>query len=205
VADRELRQLRHDESREAARLLARAFRDNPSSLALIHRRDAERRHRVLGRVFRGLVEATLRYGQVTAVSAEERLVGVSLVFAPDQYPYPPRAKAWMSVGPLSSGPLIAFRYGLVDAYLRRWHPNGPHHYLFVVGVDPDEQGRGHGGVLLGNLSDRADRDGLPCYLEADREDNVRLYERYGYRITKEAIARRLDNLRFWTMTRPVSP
>jgi ribosomal protein S18 acetylase RimI-like enzyme len=202
--NRELRPLRARDCRAAAFLLARAFRDNPASLALIDAHNAERREQILRRVFRGFIEATLRYGEATLAVTGSAPVGVSLVFRPGQYPYSAAAKLWLSYGPLSSGPRIAYRYALADAYLSRWHPPGAQYYLFVLGVDPAAQGRGHGGALLDGLNALADRDGLPCYLEADREDNVRLYERYGYRVTREGIVRRAQDLKIWTMTRPAA-
>jgi GNAT superfamily N-acetyltransferase len=60
------------------------------------------------------------------------------------------------------------------------HPDTPTWYLPFIGVDPREHGRGHGSTLLGRGLDRADRDGLPSYLEASSPRNRALYERHGF-------------------------
>lgn len=66
------------------------------------------------------------------------------------------------------------------------HPHhAEHHYLWFLGVRPARQGRGHGSALLRAVLDDADRTGTPAYLEATSTDNVRLYERHGFRVTEE--------------------
>ena len=65
--------------------------------------------------------------------------------------------------------------------LGRAHPTEPHWYLPLIGVDPAYQGRGLGSALLRLALERCDREGMPAYLEATCEDNVRLYERHGFR------------------------
>jgi GNAT superfamily N-acetyltransferase len=60
------------------------------------------------------------------------------------------------------------------------HPADPHEYLWFLGVAPAAQGRGLGTALMGPVLDRADRSGLPCYLEATSPLNKALYERHGF-------------------------
>jgi len=73
----------------------------------------------------------------------------------------------------------------VMTYVERHHPTDPHFYLAVLGTDPEHQNRGIGSVLLRSMTERCDREGLPAYLEASSEDSKRLYERHGFRVTKE--------------------
>jgi ribosomal protein S18 acetylase RimI-like enzyme len=61
-----------------------------------------------------------------------------------------------------------------------FHPSEAHWYLPMIGVDPCEQGRGCGSVLLRNGLARCDADGLPAYLEATSLRNISLYERFGF-------------------------
>jgi ribosomal protein S18 acetylase RimI-like enzyme len=124
-----------------------------------------------------------------------------LAFGPASYPLDLRSYAWLAFGPLSAGPRTALRYALADRHLRRLHPHAPHWYLFVLGVDPAEQGRGLGSRMLEELCASADRDGVPCYLETDKESSVRLYQRHGFRVEHDETEPRLG-LRFWTMSRP---
>jgi ribosomal protein S18 acetylase RimI-like enzyme len=62
-----------------------------------------------------------------------------------------------------------------------FHPNEPHWYLPLMGVDVTRQGRGYGSALLRHaLVERCDRDRLPAYLEATNPLNKALYERHGF-------------------------
>jgi GNAT superfamily N-acetyltransferase len=65
------------------------------------------------------------------------------------------------------------------------HPREPHYYFRDVGVLPAMQGRGLGRTLMGPTLDRCDREHLPAYLEATSERNAALYERLGFRVTRE--------------------
>jgi len=65
------------------------------------------------------------------------------------------------------------------------HPILPHRYLFMLGVDPAHQGKGHGSAFLRPGLERCDRERMPSYLETGTEKNVQLYERFGYRIRSE--------------------
>ena len=71
------------------------------------------------------------------------------------------------------------------ASLEANHPDEPHYYLPVVGVDPDWQGRGIGAALMQPVLERCDRERMPAYLEATTPRNRALYERYGFAVTEE--------------------
>ncbi|HXV93475.1 MAG TPA: GNAT family N-acetyltransferase [Pseudonocardia sp.] len=75
----------------------------------------------------------------------------------------------------------------VVALLDEHHPHEPHEYLWFVGVVPAAQGRGIGAALMAPVLERADRAGVPAYLEATSPRNKALYERHGF-VAREAIA-----------------
>jgi GNAT superfamily N-acetyltransferase len=60
------------------------------------------------------------------------------------------------------------------------HPHDPHEYLWFLGVVPAAQGHGIGSALLAPVLERADRAGVPAYLEATSSRNRALYERHGF-------------------------
>ncbi len=64
--------------------------------------------------------------------------------------------------------------------LRKHHPKEPHYYLFVLGVEPAAQRQGLGSLLLRNMTERCDREGMPAYLEATTRHNRALYQRHGF-------------------------
>jgi GNAT superfamily N-acetyltransferase len=101
---------------------------------------------------------------------------------------PPRA--WRAPTRVTLLEGTAFRTHLVRAAriggAMEWrHLREPHYYVRDVGVLPSRQGQGLGSALLRPTLERCDREGLPAYLEASSERNAALYERLGFRVTRE--------------------
>ncbi len=67
----------------------------------------------------------------------------------------------------------------------RWHPEQPHWYLPLVGVEPHAQGRGLGAALMRHAVAQADAAGLPAYLESSNPRNISLYLRHGFEVLGE--------------------
>lgn len=61
-----------------------------------------------------------------------------------------------------------------------WHPEEPHWYLPIVGVDPNAQGHGLGGALMRHAVTRCDEEGALAYLESSNPRNLPLYQRHGF-------------------------
>ena len=70
----------------------------------------------------------------------------------------------------------------VSSEMARYHPQEPHWYLPLLGVDPARQGQGLGSALLKHALARCDAEGLPAYLESSNIKNVPLYERHGFEV-----------------------
>jgi ribosomal protein S18 acetylase RimI-like enzyme len=81
------------------------------------------------------------------------------------------------------------------------HPPEPYFYLAFVGVAPRFQGAGLGTALLENTLARVDAAGMPAFLENSNPRNVKLYERFGFRVTSEITARK-DAPPLYAMLRP---
>jgi GNAT superfamily N-acetyltransferase len=62
------------------------------------------------------------------------------------------------------------------------HPDEPHWYLPLVGVEPLAQGRGLGAALMKATLQRVDAAGGVAYLESSNPRNISLYERFGFQI-----------------------
>ncbi len=60
------------------------------------------------------------------------------------------------------------------------HPDEPHWYLPLIGVEPNAQGRGLGGALMRHAVARCDREKMIAYLESSNPRNITLYERHGF-------------------------
>ncbi len=65
------------------------------------------------------------------------------------------------------------------------HPQEPHWYLTVIGVDANAQGRGLGGALMRHAVARCDEEQSPAYLESTNPRGISFYERYGFEVIGE--------------------
>jgi ribosomal protein S18 acetylase RimI-like enzyme len=77
---------------------------------------------------------------------------------------------------------VARDIGAVFEQMAAYHPDEPHWYLPLIGVDPERQGRGYGAALMRVATERCDRDGVPAYLESSNPRNISLYLRHGFEI-----------------------
>jgi GNAT superfamily N-acetyltransferase len=68
----------------------------------------------------------------------------------------------------------------------KYDPKEPHWHLDPLAVAPEMQGQGIGSQLLKYFCDQVDETGRAAYLETDRAENVRLYERFGWSVREEA-------------------
>ncbi|WP_136708334.1 GNAT family N-acetyltransferase [Agromyces sp. H66] len=88
------------------------------------------------------------------------------------------------------------------------HPTTPHRHLPALGVRPEAQGRGLGGLLMAEYVRRCDESGLEGYLEtirwadASRRAQERLYERHGF--SEAAVVPMTEDWSMVTMTRPAA-
>ncbi|MEU4423808.1 GNAT family N-acetyltransferase [Actinoplanes sp. NPDC024001] len=64
-------------------------------------------------------------------------------------------------------------------------PDSPFWYLGVLGTHPASAGRRWGRAVMAAGLRRAAEDGLPSILETSKPDNVELYRRAGWRVTRE--------------------
>jgi ribosomal protein S18 acetylase RimI-like enzyme len=180
---------------QLAAVLARAFDDDP--VAVWNFPDPARRRRALPRFF----EAQLRhvYLRDDLVYTTEDVRGGAL-WSPPGKP-PPGLRDIVRLLPLV--PLVGRQLPRALGSLRvleAKHPKVPHHYLAVLGTDPDFQGRGIGSALLAPVLERCDTEGTPAYLESSKERNVPFYARHGFEVT-EVVQLPRGGPRIWLMWR----
>lgn len=88
-----------------------------------------------------------------------------------------------ALGALLEGAIPESRRGAVFEVFEQmgeYHPEEPHWYLPLIGVDPAHHGKGNGGALMAYALERCDRDGTPAYLESTNPRNISLYQRHGF-------------------------
>ena len=79
----------------------------------------------------------------------------------------------------------------------------PYIHLLIMGVSQEFQGKGFGGKLLRAVIEKAETERKPIYLETQKEENVNLYEKYGFSVKKKIILPEPLNLPMWLMVRDV--
>ncbi len=81
----------------------------------------------------------------------------------------------------------------------------PHWRLAMLGVEPDRQRSGLGGLLLRHGVARADAMGVPVYTETGTQEKARLLcERLGFDVVEQTMDERL-HFRVWRLLRRPSP
>ncbi len=169
----------------ASRLLGSAFQNDPLMVYIVPH--AAKRRRKLPAFFRVVLRYCLRYG---AVYTTEALDGVACCLPPGQTnPSVLRLlRVILGGAPWLPGPLELPRTLHVTRYTDETHASaapGPHWYLWVLGVEPENQGRGTGSRLLQTVIQQAREQGVPCYLETENPRNVPFYQKHGFRLLRE--------------------
>lgn len=187
-----------EDAARGAAVLARAFRDDP---LMVHvQPDPARRERMLPHALAGIQDYCLRYGRVTTTPD---VAGVACWLPPGATD----VTNWRTVrSGLLTGSLRVGAGGLRrllslgSAMTRGHHRMMPtdHWYLWLLGTDPDQLGRGVAGAVLAPTLAGADAAGMPCYLDTHLERNLDFYHRHGFAPVLEEVA---DGLRFWGLRR----
>jgi ribosomal protein S18 acetylase RimI-like enzyme len=186
---------------EASDVLAHAFQQDPLWGYFIPEEDDRVR---LSRIsFRMLIRYTIRYGFAHSIGSSVKGVALWL----------PSDKSEMSLfseilcGGLSVlinfGPDKIGRMNAVDSFmskLRKQQLPQRHWYLSLLGVAPDEQGKGYASLLMRHMVEKLEADKMPAYLDTQNARNVSIYERFGFRIIDEVIIPGTE-ITHWAMIR----
>jgi ribosomal protein S18 acetylase RimI-like enzyme len=174
----EIVRLRSEQIPDAAAVLARAFQDDPAWSWVIP--DPARREKVLTPLFRlgfELIDAQLW------TTAGTPIVGCARWLPPGR----PGVNVGAAVRAVAATPWLLrggtsrfFAYGRAVDNLRRLAVPVPHWYLAGIGVEPREQRRGIGGALMRPGIEAAEREGVPCALLTNSEQNLPFYEAHGF-------------------------
>jgi GNAT superfamily N-acetyltransferase len=197
----EVTELAPDQVGEAGLVLARAFHDDPFEMWVLP--DDSKRARVLAWFSEVWVRYCCKYGQVYTTA--DKVEGVAAWLPPGKFPAS-RVRLMvmgMVLAPLKLGLAGFSRFMSSANYMDQLHERDvpPRHwYLPTLGVDPPRQGQGMGSALIQPALALADADGLPCYLETQRERNAPFYQRHGFEVVAEGDLPR-DGPHFWTMKR----
>ena len=175
------------EMEEAVGVIVRGMRDNPNIVAAFGQ-DPGMRHRRLLSLFGAMAAAEVpgRDRDILAARGPDGLIlGVCGMMPPGRCQ--PGLGRQLRLLPtlLALGPRGA---GRTMSWLGAWSKHDPHErhwHLGPVSVDTHLQGMGVGSMLMQAFCKRMDEAGEAAYLGADKEINVRFYEKFGFEVTGE--------------------
>ena len=207
---RVIERIGRDRSDDAVRVLAAAFHDYPVMRFVLQ--DAgdqyDRRLRSLIRYFceRRFTQGWPLLGCFVFPSALKRdepeaqrgLVAVAGINDPGPFvDNDAHRRAWATLR-AEIGPSAVERLEYYEQESDGDAPLGPHHFLGIIGVRPDQQGMGHGRALIEHIMERclADASSAGVWLSTETAENVPIYEHLGFRLRAE---RDIGSLRYRVM------
>jgi GNAT superfamily N-acetyltransferase len=166
---------------EVAAVAARAFHTDPFFIYLSP--NALQRSLGLGTYFHATTRHLGPTAKVLTARSKGRIVGVAGWVPPGGYPYPARDQAGQLVGALRA--MYRVPPSLVNGLrylmaIEKVHPKEEHWYLQLLACDPEHQRQGVGTALLEGVLATCDAEGMPAYLETQKEDNLAYYRRFGF-------------------------
>ena len=162
--------------------------------------------RVVPLLFGAQARDALRHGHIDVAAADRQPLAAAIWLSPGHFP--PTARRILAGLPayLPLGTLFLDRLPDLLRLTRAAAagPDEPHWHLEYLAVDPDRQGQGVGGQVLGFGLRRADEAGFACGLETSNERAIALYRRLGFEVRDETRPFR-SGPPVWSMWRPASP
>lgn len=185
--------------KQASSVLCHAFYQDPLVRYMLP--DEARRMQILPLFYRIVLRYALRYGEIYTTPEVE---GVACWLTPGNT----TVSTWRLLRVAPTAP-FSFRLSeqqrntIYSRYTDGIHErtmSQPHWYLWGLGVEPSRQHQGLGSLLIQPILARADRDGLPCYLETTNEVNVPFYQKHGFSVVGDGVVPG-TTLRVWEMRR----
>lgn len=184
AADIDVSPAHKDDVRDLARVLARAFYDDPVTSWMLP--DDRTRLKALTRAFGGLARHHFLSRGGSEVGKRDGTVGAATLWDP------PGLRKDSRLEELAMMPIMlwAFRSRVpasvrVMELMENHHPEEPHWYLMLIGSDPSVRGGGFGQALMRSRLDRCDAEGAPAYLENSNPRNEAYYLRFGFEVMGE--------------------
>jgi len=172
-------ELQPSEIPQAAKLIARAMANNPLHLAIFGKAD----HKVISRQEKMFLLALQLPGLKIYASRQDGQINGIMCYTTSAHCQLKPLQLFKAIPPM----IKALGSRLVPVLLWRMNwgrhdPKGVHYHFGPLAVDPDYQGKGIGKALLQYFCTLIEGTIRPAYLETDKEINIKLYEKFGFRI-----------------------
>ena len=192
------------EIKQAAKMLAEVFDDDPVYVYFMP--DEDERRNKLYHHFALRLKHCISCGEIYATSPN--MEGIAMWFPPDYSKLTlPKILLWgtLSILPAlfsSSGRKAISRQMSVNNYFNSLHSQiifSNHWFLSSIGVNPRFQKRGYASALLKPMLSKFENENSFCFLDTQKEENIPLYEHFGFKIVKENIITG-TTIRTWVMS-----
>lgn len=181
-------QLRTAEPAPVVAALARAFFDDPLFGFFIP--DLATQSKALLSFMSSGVKDARPFGEVWVARADERVASAAVWLPPGAYPRGVRRDLMTYLRTLPTlvhcGRRLGRAVALLTAVDKVHHEiHEPHYYLAILGTDPEFQRAGAAGAALAPVLERCDTEGLPAYLETQKEANIAYYARHRFDLVQK--------------------
>lgn len=164
-------------------MLARGMRDNPLHVTA-YGDDPERRLRCHARLVRSLFRAVPTQQPICAIR-DGALLGVTGVAPAGTCQPTGMQRLRLLASLLGLDPRTAARVGRWLSSWAKHDPDEAHVHLGPLAVDAHLQGHGIGSLIMREHCRRLDVAREVGYLETDKAENVRFYQRFGFEVIGE--------------------
>lgn len=190
-----IRPLLPGELEAACNVISVAFADNPN-MAAITGGDTAKAQRAMQMIAK-VAKLGRRCSYVLVAEISGQIAGV---LNAAEWPHCQMdAAEQQSIAPVmlqALGPAMPRAAELIGTW-SKYDPQEPHWHVGPLGILPGFQGRGMGRALLRAFLEKTDQDGIPAYLEAEVDKNVRLYESEGFQVVAQETILGLNNRFMW--------
>jgi GNAT superfamily N-acetyltransferase len=185
--------------------LARAFFDDPLFGFFVP--NLVKQQKALIAFMRAGVKDAAPFGDCYVAHADGKVACAAIWLPPGSYPRGAvrDLKTYIRSFPTFAycGPRIGRAFALLTAVDKAHHEiDQPHYYLGILGTDPAYQRTGAGSAALAPVLARCDTEGLPAYLETQKEENIAYYARHRFEVVQKIALENCPPI--WTLLRKPS-
>jgi len=174
--------LERTELKQAAALIAETMSSNPILLAIFPNRDDEAIRKQQAMFEKALA---VKHNRLYAAKVGDKLAGI-MCYVDSEH---------CQLSPLQLITMLPSMWGTLGSALPKvlqWRHHwgthdhkAPHVHFGPLAVHTGCQGQGIGSALLRFFCDEMDRNGQVAFLETDKDVNLPLYQRFGFRVIEE--------------------
>ena len=197
----EIQRLSRDDKAEVSTVLCSAFHNYPVLRFVLHSTGGEYEKHLKALVNFNIEARFLKDWPVLGIRKDGVLIAAALIDEPSLEPVQPPQKELEELR-MIIGEEAYQRNQRYEEESSKNEPANPHHFLGMIGVLAEHRGKGYARDLLNEIKNisLAHPVSIGICLNTEDPENVRFYQRFGYRIISELD---IQELHSWCMFLPV--